>query len=488
MGLNLMIHRLFLATTMLVISAVAAAASPPSWTESNIDSVDISAAQPAIYIGAETGRGFARISLDPTLDAPLIWREHGSGYVAVLTVCCNFQNLPFQSRWLLTIDAEFAAAISEIRIHGLMDTLNNQPINTVTTNPSTWPPSGLWSPTLSTPNPGTPATLILYADEIPGAGEMLIRSRNVFEGLSNLGDLCMESATCEIDRQQGARLTEYANYSRSVALLRFYASQEDVWATCTGTLIRDAQLSGRKFMLTASHCIRDQGYADSLEFVWFFTEQPSQRCTGLASDQPLTVTVGGADILTSQDDESLDWVLLEIRGAIPEQAHFMDWDISPVVEGEEVFTFGHSRAGIQSFATGVTGAADSGDLSEYRRTDFTSLGILPGASGAAVVSIDGSKIRIAALAETAARGGSVLLDCPLGTVEVGKSVFGVTMPAVYTAASQWLDPQGLRSSQVSPPPPPAPPAPASGGGGGTSGLLFVCALALLTFIRRRGHL
>ena len=469
---------------MLLASSVVVAASPPNWTVSDIDGIDVSTAQPAVYTAGQTGGGFARIDLNPALDEPIVWQQHGDGYVAILTVCCNFQNLSFQSRWLLTIDPHFAASVSEIRIQGMVNTLSGQPTNTVSATTDSWPVSGLWSPTLSTPNPGAPATLVLLADEIPDSGELVIRSRRITEGLADLGGLCLESATCEIDRQQGARLSGYTTYSRSVALLRFYAAREDVWATCTGTLIRDAQQSGRKFMLTASHCIRDQEYADSLEIVWFFTERQSQRCTGLVSDLSPRVTIGGADILASQPDDGLDWVLLEIRGAIPDEAYFMNWDITPVSSGEEVLTIGHSLAGVQSFAVGTTGDAGSGDLAEYRQTNFTTSGILPGASGSTVVTIDGTKIRIAALSDTPARGGTVQMNCPLGTVDMVRSISGVTMTSVYAEAKQWLDPQGLRSGQATIPPPTVSPPSPSSGGGGISGVALVLALSLLFAGRR----
>ncbi|WP_200247129.1 trypsin-like peptidase domain-containing protein [Lamprobacter modestohalophilus] len=89
---------------------------------------------------------------------------------------------------------------------------------------------------------------------------------------------------------------------------------------CTGTLLADADPETRiPYLITAHHCIPDQARASSVETFW---GHRAEACGAVPARQPERIT-GGADLLSAH--ESIDTVLLRLRGEPPQTAVFAHW-------------------------------------------------------------------------------------------------------------------------------------------------------------------
>ncbi len=89
---------------------------------------------------------------------------------------------------------------------------------------------------------------------------------------------------------------------------------------CSGVLLADSDPETRiPYLITAHHCLPDQARASSLETFWGYR---AERCGEGSSRGPARVT-GGAELLEAH--QSLDTVLLRLRGDPPPGAVFAEW-------------------------------------------------------------------------------------------------------------------------------------------------------------------
>lgn len=114
------------------------------------------------------------------------------------------------------------------------------------------------------------------------------------------------AGSCNVD----ASCTTYEAESRSVAKMLFTRSGSSF--LCTGTLLNDAQGSGRPYFLTASHCIGDQATASTLVTYWFFR---AASCGAARPDPANTRRAGGA--VWRATDTATDTSLLELNEPPP---------------------------------------------------------------------------------------------------------------------------------------------------------------------------
>ncbi|WP_200244079.1 hypothetical protein [Lamprobacter modestohalophilus] len=89
---------------------------------------------------------------------------------------------------------------------------------------------------------------------------------------------------------------------------------------CSGTLLADADPETRiPYLVIAHHCIPDQARASSVETFWGIVQRLAVRPRFAAPER----VTGGADLLSAH--ESIDTVLLRLRGEPPQTAVFADW-------------------------------------------------------------------------------------------------------------------------------------------------------------------
>jgi lysyl endopeptidase len=117
---------------------------------------------------------------------------------------------------------------------------------------------------------------------------------------------------------------EWGDEIRSVASYSFFSSTKPDPGTyvCTGQLINNTAVDGRRLFLTANHCIETNDEAGAM--VLYFNDQALQ--CGSQQTQARTTISGGANLLMTRADNDL--TLLEIRAPIPSgaQVHYSGWD------------------------------------------------------------------------------------------------------------------------------------------------------------------
>ena len=141
---------------------------------------------------------------------------------------------------------------------------------------------------------------------------------------------------------------EWLESGRSVALFRFETEQGQ--ATCTGALVRTRANSGTPYVLTADHCVSDDGTARSVEA--FFSYQTASCNAKVASlSEAQRATPAGARYVVSRDTLQGDFSLIILNG-IPSTARFADWDFNDPPPGAPLVGIHHPRGSYKRISFG----------------------------------------------------------------------------------------------------------------------------------------
>jgi lysyl endopeptidase len=124
---------------------------------------------------------------------------------------------------------------------------------------------------------------------------------------------------------------------------------------CSATMMNNQQADSAPYVLTANHCVSDQGVAFSVEALWFFT---STQCNS---------NVPGPGILSPVGDHTL----LRMLSGVPDGLTFSGWATVAVGNGAGVFGLHHPDASFLRRSTGSvigtnTGCPTSGVVGGYR--------------------------------------------------------------------------------------------------------------------------
>ena len=164
--------------------------------------------------------------------------------------------------------------------------------------------------------------------------------RNLFDDVGtgeSVGNPCRLDVACHPGWERASRAT---------ALL-LYTDRTGGTGSCTGTLLRDADpTTDVPYVVTARHCVPDQGRASSIEAVWFHRGARCGDRTGL----PVRAVSGGAELLRA--DALTDISLLRLRRPVPPGPVFADWSVG--VPGlDTVLASVHQQQGLrQAIALG----------------------------------------------------------------------------------------------------------------------------------------
>ena len=245
-----------------------------------------------------------------------------------------------------------------------------------------------------------------------------------------------QAASCEVDVSCAS---DVAPQSRATARMIFVAGGYSY--ACTGTLLNDAQSSGKPYFLSAAHCISTQTAASSLVTFWSYK---STACNSLMLDPGWTQLNGGATMLYSSTDTDTSFMRLNFLP--PASAVYAGWSASPPQFGQELVGIHHPRGDLQKISRGTmagfvsctVGLTDlfscreaSASASNFLYAEWSQGTVESGSSGSGLfASINGNRYVVGQL-----KGGSASCQDPTGLNAYGR--FDI---AYNAALSRWLSP------------------------------------------------
>jgi hypothetical protein len=122
---------------------------------------------------------------------------------------------------------------------------------------------------------------------------------------------------------------------------------------CTSCLLDGS--GGGDYILTASHCLRSQKQASTIELFWFYQ---TSSCDGVPPDlQTVPRTSGGADLLATSSAN--DFAFLRLRRAPPPGVARLKWSLQPPAPGELLACIHHPGNSHKRIALGSTIDSDA---------------------------------------------------------------------------------------------------------------------------------
>lgn len=133
---------------------------------------------------------------------------------------------------------------------------------------------------------------------------------------------------------------------RSVARMFFPVGTDRV-GFCTGTLVNNTNNDQKPYFVTADHCFANDQQIDGLQTNWFFR---AASCNASQLNTNTKIMPGGATVL--HRDKPHDFLLLELKGTLPEGVMFQGTYSGTNTVGEAVWGWHHPRGALQKYSTG----------------------------------------------------------------------------------------------------------------------------------------
>jgi hypothetical protein len=237
------------------------------------------------------------------------------------------------------------------------------------------PASGeLWTPTCF----GERVTIIcsLPADaDVARTALRVDRIVHIYADIATLPYRKAKAGTCNLDIVD---YPEWVEMGSGVGGIGSVTSRGAVW--CTGSLVADA-LPGSQhpLFLTANHCVRSQGSAESIEIYWLYDSGNLNLLT-------VPRTTGGADMLaTSAEAEGNDMTLLRLRNHPPDGLTFLGWTTDLPQAQEEIVTIHHPDGDYKRISFGHIIDRDAG----FHTVQWAAGTTEPGSSGSPLLTQEG---------------------------------------------------------------------------------------------------
>lgn len=186
---------------------------------------------------------------------------------------------------------------------------------------------------------------------------------------------------------------------RDAVGVMYFSTPEGGFATCTGTLLNDADVNSTVgWFLTADHCINTIESADSLIVFWFYQRDvtfPGGVCTGGIVPQLVTLPRSqGARIIGLSDVTSgTDVALLRLNVAPTQGQGYAGWSTVPPVGN--VYGIHHPGGATKKIVFGTINPASSPDclgIGSFCYMDVTLGAFQGGSSGSALFNTSGEVV------------------------------------------------------------------------------------------------
>ncbi len=209
------------------------------------------------------------------------------------------------------------------------------------------------------------------------------------------------SGACNVDAICPTPTQGYVNARSAVAHMQFAANCGDGGALasciCTGTLLNDTDSATQvPYFYSANHCISTQSQANTLTTYWGYQ---NAFCGGadMPRSQATAVFAGpdgsGATLLYAS--QSMDALLLRLRGTPPPGAYFSGWDRLAIGGSVPVTIIHHPRGDPKKVTQGQTLASPftfRADMGAFFITAAYSSGVTEGgSSGSGIFSQSGGE-------------------------------------------------------------------------------------------------
>ena len=160
----------------------------------------------------------------------------------------------------------------------------------------------------------------------------------------------------------------------------------EVPSFCSAALLNTSAGDDTPYLITAGHCIPDQGAAETLTARWFWQ---TETCGGATAVQNTFPTSSFADLLIRDGgdfagSDGTDTALLLLRGGLPAGVQWADWDPAPTGLGVPVTGIHHPVGDLKKISFGPTTASLPGIFTDpelFVIAAFTSGTIEGGSSG-----------------------------------------------------------------------------------------------------------
>ncbi|MDE0669549.1 MAG: cadherin-like beta sandwich domain-containing protein, partial [bacterium] len=220
----------------------------------------------------------------------------------------------------------------------------------------------LWTPTVTGESlavelylpPGTPPGKLGVS--IPRVSHLAVRPLHA----SDIGRAVCEHthAACATEQVSAAARTAVAKY--------LFTGNGGITLLCTGTLLNDADADTQvPYFLTASHCVRSQQQASSMEFYWFF-----ERSECGSDEMSAERQTGGATVLARESANGygtgVDQVLLRLNSDPPDGVGLAGWSAAPAASGDAGVGLHHPAGDLKKLVSGTVG--------EFHRWSSTATG------------------------------------------------------------------------------------------------------------------
>jgi hypothetical protein len=204
------------------------------------------------------------------------------------------------------------------------------------------------------------------------------------------GDFGGGSGACNNDL---ACFATYANAARAVAI--YYVSSAGGTGQCTGSLVSTTSNDLTPYFLTAAHCGVTASTAASLDAYWLWQ---TATCTSANPDRGSVPQTTGAVVVANRAVS--DGTLARLTGLLPGGLFYLGWSSAAPASNVSVVGIHHPSGDVKKISFGTTSltatcgasAAQSSNLSESLRVNWSNGVTEGGSSGSPLIRVDNQQI------------------------------------------------------------------------------------------------
>jgi hypothetical protein len=216
------------------------------------------------------------------------------------------------------------------------------------------------------------------------------------DGSAAIGKDTSGNGPCNVDLScaPAGQLPGLTSFRHAIATINFM--EQGGSFLCSAGLLNTTSNSGKPYLLTANHCISDQGGASSIEADWDYY---TSSCNGNPPDiSTVPKSFGSTLLATGSADTSSDFTLLLLHG-LPSGRLFLGWNAnaSATVDGTLLYRLSQPGGGPMNYVvtqsdSTVTGPDCSGPRPQFLYSKTILGGTFGGSSGAPALLQNGQVV------------------------------------------------------------------------------------------------